>query len=141
MVQLADHTQTPERTRATSTSGPADQPLGGEGPLGPLPPGFERAARPAQASAPGTSLLLKGSQPMTHSQIDDSARATDTYLLFAHEAYYPDSGTQEINTTVVAADSLLRPRYASPTAPGSTTASPGDASRARSIRCPPSPMN
>jgi proline dehydrogenase len=40
---------------------------------------------------------------MTHSQTDDSARATDTYLLFAHEAYYPDAGTQEINTTVVAA--------------------------------------
>ncbi|MDQ0605764.1 hypothetical protein QF037_010197 [Streptomyces canus] len=114
MVQLADHvTQTLERTRAASTSGPADQPPGGEGPLGPLPPGFERAARPTPASAPGTSLLVKGPQPM-HSQADDSACATDTYLLFAHEAYYPDSGTQEINTTVVAADSLLHPQVRQP---------------------------
>ncbi|WP_405654005.1 hypothetical protein [Streptomyces sp. NBC_00019] len=51
---------------------------------------------------------------MTHIQTDDSARATDTYLLFAHEAYYPDSGTQEINTTVVAAASLLHPQVRQP---------------------------
>ncbi|MEU5323434.1 hypothetical protein AB0G67_42785 [Streptomyces sp. NPDC021056] len=51
---------------------------------------------------------------MTHSQTDDSVRATDTYLLFAHEAYYPDSGNQEINTTVVAADSLLHPQVRQP---------------------------
>ncbi|MCX5328048.1 hypothetical protein [Streptomyces sp. NBC_00140] len=51
---------------------------------------------------------------MTHGQTDDSARATDTYLLFAHEAYYPDSATQEINTTVVAADSLLHPQVRQP---------------------------
>ncbi|MGW7208459.1 hypothetical protein [Streptomyces sp. NPDC054837] len=49
-----------------------------------------------------------------HSQSDDSARATDTYLLFAHEAYYADSGTQEINTTVVAAASLLHPQVRQP---------------------------
>ncbi|WP_328349108.1 hypothetical protein OG800_49075 [Streptomyces sp. NBC_00445] len=114
MVQLADQvTQTLERTRAESASGQGDQPHGGEGPLGPLPPGFERAARPTHASAPGSSLL-KGSQPMTQSQTGDSARAADTYLLFAHEAYYPDSGTQEINTTVVAADSLLHPQVRQP---------------------------
>ncbi|MEU9917843.1 hypothetical protein [Streptomyces sp. NPDC051001] len=51
---------------------------------------------------------------MTHSQSDDSARATDTYLLFAHEAYYPDSATQEINTTVVAAASLRHPQVRQP---------------------------
>ena len=109
MVRLADYvTQTLERTRAASPSGQPGQPPGGDGPLGPLPPGFEPAARPTHASA--TALLLKGPPPMTHRPSDDSARATDTYLLFAHEAYYPDSGTQEINTTVVAAASLLHPQ-------------------------------
>ncbi|MGW3037408.1 hypothetical protein ACWDCB_40170 [Streptomyces sp. NPDC001178] len=37
-------------------------------------------------------------------------RARDVYLLFAHEPYYPGPGTQEINTTVVAAASLLHPQ-------------------------------
>ncbi|MFE0930626.1 hypothetical protein [Streptomyces mutabilis] len=36
------------------------------------------------------------------------------YLLFAHEPYYPGPGTQEINTTVVAADSLLHPHVRQP---------------------------
>lgn len=39
---------------------------------------------------------------------------SDVYLLFAHEPYYPDAGTQEINTTVVAADSLLHPQVLQP---------------------------
>ncbi|MFI9825225.1 hypothetical protein ACIHFC_32965 [Streptomyces sp. NPDC052013] len=43
-----------------------------------------------------------------------AARITDVYLLFAHEPYYPGPGTQEINTTVVAADSLLHPQVRQP---------------------------
>lgn len=46
------------------------------------------------------------SSPAVHTQ--------DVYLLFAHEPYYPGPGTQEINTTVVAADSLLHPQVLQP---------------------------
>ncbi|MFF7451636.1 MULTISPECIES: hypothetical protein [unclassified Streptomyces] len=120
MAQLVHQvTQTLERTRAASTSGRADQSPGGEGPLGPLPPGFEPAARPTPASAPGTSLL-KGNLPMpqTETQTGGAARTADVYLLFAHEAYYPGpgpgTGTLEINTTVVAAGSLLHPQVRQP---------------------------
>ncbi|MEU8952573.1 hypothetical protein [Streptomyces sp. NPDC048489] len=41
-------------------------------------------------------------------------RRTDVYLLFAHEAYYPHFGSQEINTTVIAADTLLHPQVQQP---------------------------
>jgi hypothetical protein len=41
-------------------------------------------------------------------------RTTDVYLLFAHEPYYPGPGAQEINTTVVAAASLLHPQVRQP---------------------------
>ncbi|MEV2196581.1 hypothetical protein AB0I02_37240 [Streptomyces phaeochromogenes] len=46
---------------------------------------------------------------MTHAQPENSVRVTDVYLLFAHEPYYPGPGTQEINTILVAAASLLHP--------------------------------
>ncbi|WHM35053.1 hypothetical protein OH540_35440 [Streptomyces sp. BPPL-273] len=36
------------------------------------------------------------------------------YLLFAHEPYYPGPGSREINTSVVAADSLLHPHVRQP---------------------------
>lgn len=42
------------------------------------------------------------------------ARNRDVYLLFAHAPYYPGPATQEINTTVVAADSLLHPQVCQP---------------------------
>ncbi|MGW4951493.1 hypothetical protein [Streptomyces parvulus] len=41
-------------------------------------------------------------------------RNQDVFLLFAHEAYYPGPDTQEINTTVVAAASLLHPQISQP---------------------------
>ncbi|MEU2588999.1 hypothetical protein ABZ612_40640 [Streptomyces avermitilis] len=40
-------------------------------------------------------------------------RTEDVYLLFAHEPYYPASG-QEINTSLVAAASLLHPEVRQP---------------------------
>jgi hypothetical protein len=40
--------------------------------------------------------------------------AADIYLLFAHEPYYPGPSTQEINTTLVPAASLLHPRVQQP---------------------------
>ncbi|MDN3028636.1 hypothetical protein [Streptomyces sp. S.PB5] len=51
---------------------------------------------------------------MPHNPTDSPARTTDVYLLFAHEPYYPDTGTQEINTTVVAAATLLHPQVCQP---------------------------
>jgi hypothetical protein len=115
MSRLADQAaQTLERTRAEPASGQADQPRGSQGPPSPLPPGFQRAARPSHASAPRTSPPLKGTHPMVQSHTAASARTTDTYLLFAHEPYYPSAGTQEINTTVIAADSLLHPQVRQP---------------------------
>ncbi|MEU6375490.1 hypothetical protein [Streptomyces sp. NPDC046909] len=114
MVQLADQvTQILDRTRAESAPSQTDRPRGGDGPLGPLPPGFEPASQPTHASAPGTSPK-KGPRPMPHTPTDRPARTTDTYLLFAHEPYYPDTGTQEINTTVVAANTLLHPHLRQP---------------------------
>ncbi|MCW8382355.1 hypothetical protein [Streptomyces justiciae] len=51
---------------------------------------------------------------MPETQTDAPARTADTYFLFAHEPYYPSPGTQEINTTVVAADTLLHPQVQQP---------------------------
>lgn len=45
---------------------------------------------------------------------DDTARNTDVFLLFAHEPYYPQDDAQEINTTVVAANTLLHPQVKQP---------------------------
>ncbi|KUN29281.1 hypothetical protein AQJ23_00370 [Streptomyces antibioticus] len=45
---------------------------------------------------------------------DDQIRTRTVYLLFAHEPYYPHPGTTEINTTVVAADTLLHPHVLQP---------------------------
>ncbi|MFF2363777.1 hypothetical protein ACFVU0_13810 [Streptomyces sp. NPDC058122] len=38
----------------------------------------------------------------------------EVYLLFAHEAYFPWAGAQEVNTSVVAAASLLHPHVLQP---------------------------
>nr|WP_237529002.1 hypothetical protein [Streptomyces sp. SID5469] len=69
----------------------------------------ERPPRPyrqAPQHTPGTSPP-KGTPLMPQS--NPAARTSDIYLLFAHEPYYPGPGTLEINTTVVAADTLLHP--------------------------------
>ncbi|MFD8928938.1 hypothetical protein [Streptomyces mirabilis] len=51
---------------------------------------------------------------MPQTQPDRAVRAADIYLLFAHEPYYPGPGAQEINTTLVAAATLLHPRVRQP---------------------------
>ncbi|MFC5220065.1 hypothetical protein [Streptomyces coerulescens] len=115
MVQLAHQAaQLLEHARAKPASGgEASQPDDGIGPLGPLPPGFERATPPRPAPAP-TASPLKGSPSMTQAQSDTTVRATDVYLLFAHEPYYPGGGAQEVNATVVAAACLLHPQVRQP---------------------------
>ncbi|MET9735854.1 hypothetical protein ABZZ79_36090 [Streptomyces sp. NPDC006458] len=49
---------------------------------------------------------------MAHDGRQEPAHAV--YLLFAHEPYYPAPGAREVNTTVVAAASLLHPRIRQP---------------------------
>lgn len=74
----------------------------------------ERPPRPDRQGpqhTPGTSPP-KGTPLMP--QPNPAARTSDNYLLFAHEPYYPGPGTQEINTTMVAADTLLHPRILQP---------------------------
>jgi hypothetical protein len=51
---------------------------------------------------------------MSQPESSPAVRTSDVYFLFAHEAYYPGPGTQEINTTVVTADSLLHPQVRQP---------------------------
>ncbi|MGX4695201.1 hypothetical protein [Streptomyces sp. JNUCC 63] len=50
---------------------------------------------------------------MPHLQDEPEQRTGEVYLLFAHEPYYP-AAAQEINTSLVAAASLLHPRVRQP---------------------------
>ncbi|WP_427168813.1 hypothetical protein ACQF4J_47150 (plasmid) [Streptomyces sp. C1-1] len=70
------------------------------------PPGTRSTTGPA-LHKPGPSPL-EGALGMP--ELDTAARTATVYLLFAHEPYYPGPGVQEINTTLVAADTLLHPR-------------------------------
>ncbi|MGW7410476.1 hypothetical protein ACWGI9_43595 [Streptomyces sp. NPDC054833] len=71
------------------------------------PPYARPTTRPAPQHTSGTSPL-EGTLVMP--ERNAAARTSGVYLLFAHEPYYPGPGTREINTTVVAADTLLHPR-------------------------------
>ncbi|MCX4429554.1 hypothetical protein [Streptomyces mirabilis] len=106
MVQLAD--QAAQILKRTPGPANADQARKPEQPLGPYPPG----PRPAPHHTPGT-LSLKGAL-LPQPQPGPDVRTADVYLLFAHEPYYPGPGTQEINTTVVTADTLLHPQVQQP---------------------------
>ncbi|MFD5722657.1 hypothetical protein [Streptomyces sp. NPDC127036] len=101
MVQLVDQVTA---IRAHLTGTPATR-------LGPYPPGHRPATHTASHDPHATTLQMR-SPAMPHS--DPSDRTTDVYLLFAHEPYFPDEGIQEINTTVVTADTLLHPQVQQP---------------------------
>ncbi|MFF2936359.1 hypothetical protein [Streptomyces mirabilis] len=107
MVQLAD--QAAQILKRTPGPANADQARKPEQPLGPYPPGL----RPAPHHTPGT-LSLKEALHMPQPQPGPDDRTADVYLLFAHEPYYPGPGTQEINTTVVTANTLLHPQVQQP---------------------------
>ncbi|WP_020124536.1 hypothetical protein [Streptomyces canus] len=83
------------------------------GPLrSPCPPSARPTTPPPPHRTAGTSplegmLLMPQPEP-------SPVRNSDVYLLFAHEPYYPGPGSQEINTTIVAADSLLHPKVCQP---------------------------
>ncbi|MFI9605054.1 hypothetical protein ACIHCX_35445 [Streptomyces sp. NPDC052043] len=84
--------------------------FGGQPPLGPYPPGPRRRPQPsAEHTTP-----VQPTKEETHMPQDGSEQPTgEVYLLFAHEAYYP-AAAQEINTSLVAAASLLHPRVRQP---------------------------
>ncbi|MFF8932279.1 hypothetical protein ACF1AO_34005 [Streptomyces longwoodensis] len=114
MIQLADQVaQTLQRARAEAASSEAAHRRDGPSPLGPVQPGFESSSRPAPTATPDTSLL-EGPCPMSQTQPDEAVRTANVYLLFAHEPYYLGDGAKEINTTVVAAASLLHPQVQQP---------------------------
>ncbi|GAQ65438.1 hypothetical protein ACKI16_30075 [Streptomyces scabiei] len=114
MVRLADHAdQALKRTRTQACSHAADAPSRPARPLGPYPPGTARPARPGPRRPPSTAPL-KGYRPMPQPQTDNADPTADVYLLFAHEPYYPGPGSREVNTTVVAAGSLLHRRVRQP---------------------------
>ncbi|MEU6653372.1 hypothetical protein ABZ904_29040 [Streptomyces sp. NPDC046900] len=80
-------------------------------PLGPYPPAAPPTTDPAPRYTP--TPLQKGTFPMPQPGPSPAVPIPDVYFLFAHEPYYP-AAAQEINTTVVAAASLLHPRVRQP---------------------------
>ncbi|WP_435882730.1 hypothetical protein [Streptomyces bobili] len=118
MLQLAHQTA---RMHPASRHGAARTDHTGE--PKPLPGPYAPAARPTTPPTPhripGTSPLIPGTSPLEGTLLmrqsePSPARNHNVYLLFAHAPYYPGPGTQEINTTVVAAGSLLHPRVCQP---------------------------
>ncbi|MET8291568.1 hypothetical protein ABZV80_41330 [Streptomyces sp. NPDC005132] len=108
MVQLADQVAIPTRTPHPSATVQDREPGRRLGPYPPEPrPTTQQFPHHTPSTSPRKGSLLMP-QPAT------GVRTTDVYLLFAHEAYYPHSGSQEINTTVVAADTLLHPQVQQP---------------------------
>ncbi|MCT9010310.1 hypothetical protein [Streptomyces rhizosphaerihabitans] len=106
MLQLAvqiRHIVTPAQGGAPSVRHDrADVPQ----PLGPYPP------RPRHSSGHSTPIAsMKEETYMPQDGPEEPAR--QVYLLFAHEAYYP-AAAREINTSLVAAASLLHPRVRQP---------------------------
>ncbi|MDQ1051860.1 hypothetical protein [Streptomyces sp. V4I2] len=81
---------------------------GEQPPLGPYPPAPHRPPRPS----PGHTTPIPPTKEETNMP-QDGQPADEVYLLFAHEAYYP-AAAQEINTSLVAAASLLHPRVRQP---------------------------
>ncbi|MEU6610280.1 hypothetical protein ABZ922_35430 [Streptomyces shenzhenensis] len=81
-------------------------------PLGPHTPGTSPTTPPAPRHVPNPPLQ-KGTFPMPQLEPTPAVPSLDVYLFFAHEPYHP-AGSQEINTTVVAAASLLHPRVRQP---------------------------
>ncbi|MFJ5779292.1 hypothetical protein [Streptomyces sp. NPDC093094] len=75
-------------------------------------PGTPRRVRPPAAATTWCTSPEKES-PMPESAVP-APHTADVFLLFAHEPYYPGPGTREINTTVVAAASLLHPHLRQP---------------------------
>ncbi|MGW3667427.1 hypothetical protein [Streptomyces sp. NPDC005141] len=106
MLQLAvqtHHIVTPTQDGAPSVR---HDRADAEEPLGPYPP------RPRHSAGHSTPIAsMKEESHMPQDGLEEQAR--QVYLLFAHEAYHP-AAAQEINTSLVAAASLLHPRVRQP---------------------------
>ncbi|MEU6260460.1 hypothetical protein [Streptomyces sp. NPDC047043] len=103
MLQLADQVaQILKHAPAQARQGNTDQAR---------KPGRPPGLRSTPQHTPGTSPL-EGALVMPDP--NTATRTSAVYLLFAHQPYYPGPGTQEINTTLVAADTLLHPRVLQP---------------------------
>ncbi|MFD4588295.1 hypothetical protein [Streptomyces sp. NPDC058434] len=109
MVQLAD--QVAQILQRTPEPARTDQPRHRDQPPSPYPSDTRYDQHPHHT--PRTAPL-KGTLPVIQPSPGPAPRTPDVYLLFAHEPYYPGTGTQEINTTVVAADTLLHPQVRQP---------------------------
>ncbi|MFD5814698.1 hypothetical protein [Streptomyces sp. NPDC127038] len=110
MVQLVDQV-TSIRTRLSRTPAAGQGRGPGQSPLGPNSPGHRTATYPTRHDPHATTLRKRAlGMPRTRPQ----ERTTDVYLLFAHEPYFPDQGIQEVNTTVVTAETLLHPQVRQP---------------------------
>ncbi|MFC8664030.1 hypothetical protein [Streptomyces sp. NPDC057199] len=110
MLQLAVQTrQIVTPTQGGAAAGGHDR-FGGQPPLGPHPPRPRRRPHPPA----GHTAPVPPAKEETNMPQDGSGQpAGEVYLLFAHEAYYP-AAAQEINTSLVAAASLLHPRVRQP---------------------------
>ncbi|MFG2961397.1 hypothetical protein ACGF5O_47740 [Streptomyces sp. NPDC048291] len=105
VTQILNHTTEDGPAGSNPDSDPAQ-------PTDPHPQATRPATDPAPRHAP-TPLLQKGTPHMPQPEPIPMTRSRDVYLLFAHEPYHP-VGAQEINTSVVAAASLLHPGVRQP---------------------------
>ncbi|WP_411092796.1 hypothetical protein [Streptomyces sp. 049-1] len=108
MLQLVDQTAEILTSTADDTSSACPGRPGGQtaGSTNPRP-----REQPSTDSTVLASPMKEGTNMPDH---DSEQFAGGVYLLFAHEPYYPGPGAQEINTSVVAADSLLHPHVRQP---------------------------
>ncbi|MGX1266984.1 hypothetical protein [Streptomyces phaeoluteigriseus] len=104
VTQIIQRTAHEDATAAEDPTRDLERPLSLHSPS--VPP---TTPRPITAPSPPKGTVL-----MPQPESGPADRTPDVYLLFAHEPYYPGPGTQEINTTVVAADSLLHPQVRQP---------------------------
>ncbi|MGW0632054.1 hypothetical protein [Streptomyces sp. NPDC002758] len=113
MLQLADQVaQILKHTAEDGSTAAANSARVPERPAGAHPSGARPTTQPAPRHAPDPSLL-KETLLMPQPELSQAVHPLDVYLLFAHQPYYP-AAAQEINTTVVAAASLLHPRVRQP---------------------------
>ncbi|MGW7671475.1 hypothetical protein ACWGJX_30780 [Streptomyces sp. NPDC054775] len=110
MLQLAHQAAQILNTTAEDGAADANHAAASGRPLGPYPPAVRPTTNPTARRTP--TPLQKGTSLMTQPGISRVVPG-DVYFLFAHEPYYA-AASQEINTTVVAAASLLHPRVRQP---------------------------
>ncbi|MFE1854112.1 hypothetical protein [Streptomyces sp. NPDC059489] len=110
MLQLAHQAAQILNADAEDGAADANHAAASDRPLGPHSPAARPTTNPTARRTP--TPLQKGTSLMTQSGTSRVVPGS-VYFLFVHEPYYP-AVAQEINTTVVAAASLLHPRVRQP---------------------------